>query len=359
MRHFSALVRNWMMGTAATLLLAVGARPSGAQIVFDDLDWTTDRGNIVFDATSHNAIAHRPGLNGVTGNPAAANFPKLDSKRALRRWVWPTTSDLFGDTLNPVPTTTSVSVIVDNPYFDAAINANLNKSNTAIFTDSIQSPDSLSLWTPGNGFTIPAPADRAISPAFSFSFTSRESDPTIIPPNPPDAATGDYGYTYAHHNDFFVDRAGTTPDGPATAAELALLPNADQRVYAAVQKVLVDTAQSQPLAQWTLGSVLSPNVGTGNVPAGTYNISLYSPGGGTIIHHNGGIDVAHPNLQRGFVRVSWGKNTVVGGVINPGTGSGRRRRHQRPHHKPHFPDRFDVARLAGCRPKWTKRRLSL
>lgn len=306
-------------------------RLSGAQVIFDDLDWTTDRGNIIFAPTGSNlnAFPLRPGRNGVTGNPLDANFQKLDSKRAVRRWVWPATVDLFGNTANPVPTTTTVSVIVDNPYFDNVTGLYLIKGDDNRFTDSQQfynpappapavrdaSMDSLSVWTPGNGFVIPDPLDRTIYGGFSFFFTPRETTgPPFDNSYPPLAAQNDYGYTYAHHNGFIVNR-GTAGSGPATDAELALLPNAAPNVYAAVQSVLVNPAQSQPVAQWSVGATLNTNVGNGNVPPGTYNISLYSPGGGTTIHHNATTAIQHPNVKRALVRVSWGANTTVNGVI--------------------------------------------
>ena len=37
--------------------------------------------------------------------------------------------------------------------------------------------------------------------------------------------------------------------------------------------------------------------------------------------HNGNIRISHPNLQRALVRVSWGVNTTVGGVIQAGPGT--------------------------------------
>ncbi len=319
MRHHSALVKQFVMGAAATLLLALGAGSARAQvpITFDDLDWTTDRGNIIFSTTGNlNAYPLRPGRNGANGNPADPRFNPLDSKRAVRRWVWPTTSDLSGITGGILPPTTSLSVTVDNPYFDGA-NGYLNKANSNIFLDSTQSPDSLNPWTPINGFTVPAPVDRADLNGFYFTFNPRET--TGVPTDPPQAAAGDYGYTYAHHNDFVVIR-GNNNDGPATDSELAALPNAAPNVYSAVHKVLINTAQSQPLAQWTLGSTLNANLGGNPVPAGTYNINLYSPGGGTFITHPGNVRLQHPNVLRAFARVSWGKNTVTGGAINFGTG---------------------------------------
>ena len=342
MRHYSALVKHFMLNTAAALLLTLGARPAGAQITFDDLDWTTDRGNIVFATAGNlNAFPFRPGKNGATGNPLDPRFPKLDSKRAVRRWVWPTTTDLNGVTGGINPPTTSLSVIVDNPYFDNVTGLYLNKGDDNRFYDSIQytnpysadvSRNSLSQWTPGNGFVIPPPADRTVYGGFSFNFQSRESTgPPFDNTYPPAAAQGDYGYAYAHHNDFIVAR-GTNANptsSPATAAELAQLPNASAPVYAAVQNVLVNAANSQPLAQWTLGATLNQNVASDStqtppevpVPAGTYNISLYSPSGGTIIHHNPTTDIAHPNVKRALVRVSWGVNTVNNGVIQPGPGT--------------------------------------
>ena len=112
MRHHSALVKQFLMGTAATLLLALGARPSGAQVIFDDLDWTTDRGNIVFAPTGSNnerlpAAARTQRRAGQY--PLIPEFAPLDSKRAVRRWEWPTTQDLGGDfgNPNPVPRPTS------------------------------------------------------------------------------------------------------------------------------------------------------------------------------------------------------------------------------------------------------------
>ncbi len=327
MRHYSALAKHFVFATSAALALALGAGRSGAQVTFDGLDWTTDRGNVIFDtATNLNAHPTRQGFNGgpngiVTGSPLAPNV-FLDSHRAVARWTFPYTLDLQGATaviLDPItklPTTTPVTtstdptlggspsapretLIIDNPYL------NFDKSDITIFSNSAQPltinsvgpsafGDARNLWLPNqNAFVIPPVANRSPYSGFSFSFIA--SDPTIMPDpfagNPGIDAEGDYGYAFATHNDFLVSRSttGSAVTSPLTGAEAAQFPNAAPSVYSAVNTILTreynnaftGAAGARPVAQWIIGNRLNNNFTTFTpvTPATTPPTYTSTPGG--------------------------------------------------------------------------------
>lgn len=327
MRHYRALAKHFVFATTAALALALGAGRSGAQVTFDGLDWTTDRGNVIFDAaTNLNAHPTRQGFNGgpngiVTGQPLAPNV-NLDSHRAVVRWTFPYNLDLQGATaviLNPatklpstVPPTTSTdpalggspsapreTLIIDNPY------RNFDKSDITIFNNSTQPltvngvgpsnfGDARNLWLPNqNAFVIPPTAQRSPYSGFSFSFIP--SDATIMPDpfagNPGTDAEGDYGYVFATHNDFPISRSprGGGVTSPITGAEVAQFPNAAPNVYSAVNAVLTreynnaftGVAGSRAVAQWIIGNRLNNNFTTFTpvTPATTPPTFISTPGG--------------------------------------------------------------------------------
>ena len=385
MRHHKVLAKNFLLSTVTMLMLALGSSQLRAQFstptppyiappvvptVFDGLDWLTDRGGFLFDGMPLSATAYgnfnvypqRLGRNNV--GPYATPTPALDAHRGINNWNFPRSVDTNGP---------GFTCIVDNPYFNNNVMAPgvgvWNKSFPGIFSDSSQPIDALTDWL-GKGFTIPPVANRATN-GFSFTF-SPVDPPTAI--NPPSDAIGDYGYNLAVHNDFVVNR-GNNPSGPATAAELAAMPNVDPAVYKAVQNVLIGEYNSRlnilgnPIAQWTLGTklnynydvtsntqypgfgavidplnpnqppteyispvpydgypLLAPSPATApNLRTVKYNVDIYSPGSGTILPDT----FVHPNVQRAFVRVSWKKTVFQPGLvppppdnINPGTPDG-------------------------------------
>ena len=302
MRHNRALAKNLILGAVGTLMLAMTAGKSQAQIVFDGLDWTTDRGGIVLTVAPNNAGPLRAGFNLGTNNIGTLATPnqRLDSHRARLKWSFPFADDLNGTSGFYTNQTTNVTsknltllngqnagavgpaaqFIVDNPYL------NFDKSNIFIFTDSTQPrsgqlpppqfPPALTLMTVppfnanfgaktqwlGPSFTIPIPANRSGYNGFGFTFTP--SDPTVpndpYAANPSVAALNDYGYTLATHNDFTVTRAGGNT--PITTAEVATFPNADPNVYSAVHQVLAtelesataNAAGAHAVALWTIGT---------------------------------------------------------------------------------------------------------
>ncbi len=308
MSRISALSTHKLVWSAALALLAFATRPASAQVAFDGVDWTLDRGSITVDA-ANNGIPFRQGSNSIT--TAGTINPLLDAYRAVGRWVWPRTRDIT------LPAPTPGFLTVDNPDVLDATNPAVTKAS---LSNGLQPDDALSVWVadPANlNYTLVPYGDHALD--FTGGGYSYPAVDTSYP-----LAGRDYGYVVAKHNDFIV----THDDGstsPALPQELAALPNVNPRIYSVVHNVLLDNAQSRPVAVWTIGTTGTGTINGGAVPYNVppnplpanpayYNIDIFSPGDGTLL----GVDpnkVAYPNVTRAFVRVSW-KNTVVNGAPN-------------------------------------------
>lgn len=324
MRRFCACISKrlgWYALAALLLMAGAGAARAQAPIVFDDIDWTLDRGNITFfgPVTGPNAIPFRLGRNNIL---APGNNPGP----AARRWVWPRTKDIALTNGNggPIPTE-----IIDNfDQFDPLATANPpgnNYPDTAGNLTRVSPPPPAgnpappppwppqsiahAYWNPNAAawespnFTVPFGGTNDYrAPGGGFSFDTDPTKPWNF----------DYGYVFAVHDDFTVTRPDGT-SGPATADELAALPDTPPYVYKVVHQDLVASAATGPSAVYTSGIY--------NMTKGNYAIDIYSPGDGTIVPDAGGNLVVHPNVTRAFVRVSW-KNTVnLDGTINFGSGA--------------------------------------
>ncbi|HZP80477.1 MAG TPA: hypothetical protein VFB21_02450 [Chthonomonadaceae bacterium] len=280
MRHRSALFMLRGMLCAAALLLGLAAQ---AQLPITSIDWLLDRGGIN-SAPGVNPPALRQGYNDFLAKQGAAF--KNSPGNAARKWVYPPTRDL------------GVVVIVDNPNPDGNKPKGPVGVTTAAPTGPVEPANSTAQLRPNIGtWTFPAPANRAPFPGYSYATDTTQ------------AYTNDYAYVFAKHNDFIVTR-GTGNTGPATPAELAQLPNAPSYVYNAVHQTLNTTAiGGQPTAVWTSGTQYTDaNNNVVPLPVGRYFVDIYSPGDGTQIADQNGNLVAHPNVLRAFVRLSWGAN---------------------------------------------------
>ena len=301
--------KNWM-GLTAALLLGVmnGAKaqnpimpPAGeTPLAFDNLDWLTDRGQNTFFGPSvfTNGTLAAPGTVGAnaTGQrPGYSDYNLAGTSPgpAIFRWTFPFNYEL-PLYLGKNGTGKSYTVLVDN-------------SNSNFLDKIYTSPQSAAglahsyLLNLSSGTTItqdwviPGPNNAAGVGGVPFPGV----DPAL-------GYYGDYAYTKAVHNDFITLRDSGA--SPATAGELAALPNASPAVYTAVNNALIKAAR--PVAIWTSGPLIP----------GRYNISLYSPGAG-YTDQVANPPIVWPNVTRAFVRVSWGQNTTSGANNTPDTNS--------------------------------------
>lgn len=258
-----------------------------------DIDWHMDRGNYGaffgpggFNGApfrlGHNNFTHRDANNAYDNNPGPA----------FRRWVWPMTRDTAIQQSGNGASITEAIIDNPNPLDPQQPRATPLPGGRNVVEDP------KSYWFPNaNAWTVPV--TQPVNHRTPFGGYSRDRDP-----DPAKPWNYDYGWVYAAHNDFLVTKPGEQPR-PATDTELQQFPNADPDVYRAVHTTLISTAQ--PTAAWTVGHY---------IPAGDYAIDLYSPGDGTLIDDGPRVSptVAHANVRRAFVRVSW-QNTV-----DPNTG---------------------------------------
>lgn len=264
MRHISALSNRIIRIVAMALLLAMaaGTVPVQAQIAFDELDWTTDRGGVLpfYGPGPFNSVPRRQGynnfkhlLNGTTldNNPTDANL----------KWVYP--ANINRGTIVPVDNTFSNGTVKSDPAFTNPV-------------------DDSSARVSGNGWVYPTLAQRSGN---GFSFVT----------DPNNVAFGDYFWVTAKHGDFFVQRSGNT--SPITADELAALPNVPANVYSAVNTALIASQNgTDPIATWASG--------TNNMAKGNYFVDIHTPGAGTV----DGAGVVRPIVNLVLVRLSWGAN---------------------------------------------------
>ena len=308
MSRISALSTHKLVWSAALALLSFAARPVSAQVAFDGVDWTLDRGSITVDAAK-NALPFRQGSNQIT--TAGTINALLDAYRDVTRWVWPRTRDIT------LPAPSAGYLTVDNPDVLDATNLAVTKAS---LSNGLQPDDALAFWLPDPAnlnFTLTPYADHA------QDFTGGGYSYPAVDANYP-LAGRDYGYVIAKHNDFVV----THDDGstsPALPQELAALPNVSPNIYSVVHNVLLNPTLSNPVAVWTIGTQGTGTINGGATPyfvppnplpanPAFYNIDIFSPGDGTLFGVSPN-QVAYPNVTRAFVRVSW-KNTVVGGAPN-------------------------------------------
>jgi hypothetical protein len=281
MRHRSALL-NWILGCAAALLLLNFAQSAAhaQSITLDSWDWAIDRGGLV-PTGGINQLTLRQGYNDFLN---AAN----DAGTGDRKWIFPRTDELsinaFGPGIvdNPDPLRTLAT-----PFPPQPLNAGTNFTpgvavNTAVVNATT--------WT------IVPPADRTAGGGYSYDTDTTQYD------------TNDYAAAFATHSDFNVARQNSTT--PATAAELAQMPNAPYNVYSAVNQALIASVTANlPTAVWTSGALdRNPKSLSNNGLAGNYAVDLHSPGDGTLVDDGTGNLTVHPNVTRAFVRVSWGAN---------------------------------------------------
>ncbi len=305
MRHRGAL--SIITCALSAFALALTAGTARAQVVFDDQDWTLDRGAVDLGGAYNQLQALRQGFNNFVGNTAAyttnTQHRSNDPDRARRRFVWPASLDIGA-------TGASTALYVDNPYPQVngqpALNGLLNK---AALSNGAQADDALSYWNP-NGFntwTIPDPTLRVYQGGFSYGF-----DPTL-------AYDFDYGVV-APTAQTFQYRDANNNIQTATTGLLEELPYVPPSLYNSVHSALVaaNTGKNQlPTAVWSIGSKVTVPTATATVttavPAGSYGVDIYSPGDGTSTADG----VIHPNLYHVFVRVSWGQGATTVAPIQP------------------------------------------
>ncbi|MDE2125479.1 MAG: hypothetical protein KGJ62_02710 [Armatimonadetes bacterium] len=310
------------------LWLAAGtACRAQAPIVFDNLDWTVDRGatTMVGLLVAPNANLLRQGRNITAATAPVGNG--LNPGPSVRRWVFPRTSDIALTAANGNPVGNE---IIDNPNLADPIFTGitqqplgdnsqdttgaetrvqpfppLNAAGSPVGEDPQQMAHAfwlpnLATWTP-TGFNLPFGATNDYrAPGGGFSFNS---DPSL-------SWDFDYGYVPAIHDDFNVNRPDGA-DGPATADELAALPNAPYYVYNAVNSTLNASALNgagTPTAVWSAGQY--------NLASGRYAVALYSPGDGSLVG-----TTPSPEVSRAFVRVAWINTINANGSLNWGTGT--------------------------------------
>ena len=235
------LLRKTGLSALLALLFALGAGGAAqAQLLlFGDADWLLDRGNVSFDAGSKSGIPLRVGTNNI-------NSPINSPGHGVLQFSFPRTFDTTNGT------TTSPTLVVDNPngadpqnYSDTSGNSVRTSSVYAMQTGL--DPQQMAHAYLNGGWTLPlpVPADGSIndyrSPGGGFSLTSDSSQ----------VYSFDYAFVQATHNDFSID-LGNGQTRPATAGELASLPNTSSAVYAGVQNALVN--DTHPTATYSSGS---------------------------------------------------------------------------------------------------------
>ncbi len=313
--------------TAAAFALAclVSSSPGArAQVaLFDGIDWVMDRGAGNFaNVTGKINVPPAPGagpagvanrlgknnfnarVNDAAGNPDGSSPLNNDPWHAVRRIVFPRTTDIT-TTGNLTISSTLPNEIVDNPNAnDPNKDSDLSGNTVRVQPRSLLVAGNVSIdmahafliggWTqPPN--VAPGAVGDYRSPAGGFSFSTDFSK----------VYTFDYGFATAIHNDFLVTRPGGGQSA-ATQGELAALPYVTPEVYAAVENVLKTTAT--PTAVWELGGFRDPNNNNNatNTRPSRFTIDIYSPGDGTVIGN-----FAHPNVTRAIVRVSYGHAPTV------------------------------------------------
>lgn len=304
--------------TVSSLLMLTGlSAQAQVPLLFDGTDWLINGGNI--------SPFSGPGAQTLNGSPVNRGYNEFFNKSyndavngkffsdpglAYPRWVWPFTRDISA--VGTFPT----SVTVDNEEITGALKGtNLFSPASSIQPYIAPNPPNAEIigyrplmqYFGANGIwqcplvAVTGNANDYRSPAGGFAFpvfanTVRDKD---------------YAYTPAIPGTFLVDRDSNVPPkvSPATTAEIALLPNATPAVYSSVHSALVASIiAGQPLAVWACG----------RMAAGRYGVDIYSPGNGTVPNGTLLVDgLAHSNVTRALVRVSWGNPNRAAGV--PGT----------------------------------------
>jgi len=334
----------------AALALAPAPR-AGAQatLTYDWTDWLSDRGDwwygnaatpnptqaagntipapysfyrLGYDAFFSPTMMQAPTVP-TTQVPNPANNPGL----ASRMWVWPRAEDLAfwdpasyaagneGNVLLDIQNNQLAAIVVDNPNsLDTTLNPRTNVPK-ALQTGT-EAPSS-AVTPAAFGATIPTNTQWSLSPNV-VAGTVNQGTGFSLDGAPNNLWYEDYLYTLATGADLTKDfQVTTTVNGgtttrPVTDEEFASLPNVDPAVYLAVDQTLQNPAEGAlPFAQWTSGNM--PFMVRNGFAASAanpqyYYVDFYSPGSGTLIPNAAGQLTTHPNIQRAFIRISWGAN---------------------------------------------------